>query len=224
MTKTVLSVDENAGFIDIADTLYIASVRALPVVDTDRTLLGVISEADVLRTAERADPSGAATRRWRYRPRHTHRTAPTGKAGATTARELMTTDVVTIGPDATVAKAAALMRVNGLSWLPVVDARRRVLGVLGRSDLLLVFFREDDAIRAEIVEDVLRRSVLADPAGVLVEVADGVVTLTGELDTHADAVLAARLTEQVEGVIAVIDHLRWRVDERVADASVGPLY
>ncbi len=48
--------------------------------------------------------------------------------------------------------------------------------------------------------------------------------MTGQPDTPADAKLARQLAERVEGVGAVVDHLRWSADERVADATVGPLY
>ena len=63
-----------------------------------------------------------------------------------------------------------------------------------------------------------------DPSAVTVEVDRGVVTLTGELDTRLDAQVAVRLIERIEGVVAVVDHLRFRTDERVADASATPMY
>jgi osmotically-inducible protein OsmY len=51
-----------------------------------------------------------------------------------------------------------------------------------------------------------------------------VVTLTGELDTHLDTQVAVRLTERVEGVAAVVDHLHHRTDERTTDARAIPMY
>ena len=41
--------------------------------------------------------------------------------------------------------------------------------------------------------------MLIDPARIDVDVADGVVTMTGRLDTPRDAELAVRLVESVEG-------------------------
>ncbi len=224
MTTAVLAIDEETPFTEIADIMFVGAVRALPVLGPDRTLVGVVSEADILVTAERADPQDSPHHRWRPRARHTRRGAPVTKAGATTARELMSAEVVTVEPTATVARAARLMREQGLAWLPVVDDRRRVVGVLGRSDLLAVFYRRDADIRAEIIDEVLGKALQVPADRVVVKVARGVVTLTGRLDTHADAKLAGRLAERVEGVVAVVDHLRWSVDERVADAVVGPLY
>jgi osmotically-inducible protein OsmY len=88
--------------------------------------------------------------------------------------------------------------------------------VLGRSDLLAVFHRGDDEVRAEVVEEVFRRILLVEPSRVRVEVRGGVVTLEGELDTRADVEVAVRFTERVEGVVAVVDRLRCRTDGRTA--------
>jgi CBS-domain-containing membrane protein len=224
MTTSVVSVSPETPFAEIADVLFTNAVRAVPVLDESGRLLGVISEADLLVTAERGEPEPERPW-WRRRPRHISRSAaPAGKAGASTARELMTTSVVTVSPEATVARAARLMRERGLSWLPVVDAHGAVVGVLGRSDLLRVFLRDDAAIKAEVVDDVFGRVLLVDPGRVSVEVADGVVTLEGELETRADAVVAVRFVERLDGVVGVVDRLRFRIDERLDDSRVAPLW
>lgn len=222
MTRTVLSVGPDACFAEIAAVLFSGAVRAVPVLDADGVLLGVVSEADLLVSAERADPEDRPW--WRRRPRHTRRRGAEAKVGATTARELMSAPAVAVGPEVTVAAAARTMREDGLSWMPVVDARRRVVGVLGRSDLLAVFLREDTAIRDEIVDGVLRNALGVDPRRVAVEVRDGVVVLEGELETRAEARMAVRLTERVEGVVEVVDRVRHIVDERVADRGIAPMY
>ncbi len=220
MTSGVLSVGPAAHFTEIAAVLFTGAVRAVPVLDGDGRLLGVVSEADLLVTVEREEPADG---RHRWRPRHTQRPGPVAKAGARTARELMSAPAVTVAPDTTLARAARTMRERGLSWLPVVDTDGRVAGVLGRSDLLSVFMRDDAAIRAEVVEGVLLQTMLIDPVRVAVGVEDGVVTLTGELDTHMDAELAVRFVERVEGVVDVVDRLSWRVDDRVVAPWVEPL-
>jgi CBS-domain-containing membrane protein len=220
MTTDVRWVPPDATFAEVADVFARADVRAVPVLDTDRSLLGVVSEADLLVTLERA---GTEARRQWWRPRHVRRGPSTAKAGAATAAALMTARVRTAAPGDSVAAAARTMREHGVSWLPVVEDGR-VVGVLGRSDLLAVFHRDDAAIRAEVVDEVLGRALLVEPARITVNVADGVVTLTGELDTRAETELAARLVERVEGVVSVVDLLRYRVDERLADATVLPRF
>lgn len=221
MSTNVISARPQDSFAHLTTLLRGAAIRAVPVVDDDGTLLGVVSEADLMAAVAR--PDGYEARRW-WRPRHIRRQPPESKAGATTAAELMTTGVETVTPATRVSAAARTMLGQHLSWMPVCDEDRRVVGVLGRSDVLTVFARDDASIRAEIVDDVLRWILLADPDRVLVEVDGGVVTLTGELDTRMDAHVAVRLVERVEGVVAVVDHLSFRTDERVADASATPMY
>jgi CBS domain-containing protein len=85
---------------------------SLPVVEPDGTLVGVISEADIL-----ADP---------YRGRQVH----------TTVGRLMTEGALSIEQTATVGEARAVVADHGLRNLPVVDHRGRLVGVLSRSDLV----------------------------------------------------------------------------------------
>jgi CBS domain-containing protein len=221
MTTDVASVAPSTPVPDVAATLYTAAVRALPVLDHGE-LLGVISEADLLAgiaaTEQATEPS---ERRW-WRPRHIHRGVPVPRPGARTAGELMSTMPVTIGPDATVAAAARLMRENGVSWLPVI-ATGRLVGVLGRSDLLAVFLRPDAEIRSDVVEGVLAGALVVTPGRVGVDVVDGVVTLTGELDTHGDADVAVEMVRRVEGVVDVVDELTWQVPDRPETIPVRDL-
>jgi CBS domain-containing protein len=209
MTTAVVAVPPSAPVPEVASTLSEAAVRAVPVVADQGDLLGVISEADLMATIAATEP----VERRRWRPRHVHRGVPVARPGARTAGDLMSAVLVTIDPDATVAAAARLMREQGVNWLPVV-ADSRLVGVLGRSDLLAVFLRSDAAIRTEIVEDVLVGALATDPSRVAVDVVDGVVTLTGELDTRTDAEVAVALTSRTEGVVDVVDGLSWQVQDR----------
>ena len=65
--------------------------------------------------------------------------------------------------------------------------------------------------------------LLVDPRQVEIVVDGGVVTLSGQLDTRADAQLAARFVERLEGVVAVVDRLTYRYDKRLADTKTAPL-
>ena len=220
MSTAVVSVDPQTPFAEIAEIMFRHGFRAVPVLAGDGRLCGVVSEADLMATAARPDPLEPA--RW-WRPRHIRHGRVEPKAGVTMAGGLMSTDVETVSPRTTIAAAARKMAEHRLSWLPVVDAAGKVVGVLSRRDVLSVFLRADEAIRAEVIDDVLARMLLVDPARVAVEVHDGVVTLDGELDTRAEKELAEQFAEQVTGVVAVVNRLRHRVDEIVADVPWAPL-
>ena len=214
MSSEVVSVDPQTPFADIAEILFRRGFRAVPVLADDGRLCGVVSEADLMATAARPAPAEPA--RW-WRPRHIRHGKVASKAGVTIAGGLMSTDVEAVAPRTTVAAAARTMAEHKLSWMPVVDEAGTVVGVLSRRDVLSMFLRDDQAIRAEVVDDVLATMLLVDPARVAVEVHDGVVTFDGELDTRAETELAEQFTEQVTGVVAVVNRLRYRVDERLAD-------
>ena len=52
------------------------------------------------------------------------------------AKDIMTTNLVTVGPEATVADVAKLLLDRHISGVPVVDADQRILGILSEGDLL----------------------------------------------------------------------------------------
>ncbi|MFH9861108.1 CBS domain-containing protein [Streptomyces sp. NPDC017202] len=196
MTRTVVALAAGATFKDIVRTVEVQRISALPVLDSGNRVLGVVSEADLLRKEEFRD--SAPDRGPRARP-------PAGleKAQAVTAADLMTSPAVTVRPDATLAQAARAMARHGVKRLPVVDGDGVLKGIVSRSDLLRVFLRSD----RDIAEEVRREVVLGrfpDPIeSVGVEVHEGVVTLTGRVRDLSVVPLAVRLVRSVEGVVDV---------------------
>ena len=87
--------------------------------------------------------------------------------------------------------------------LPVLDDLGRLVGIVTRSDLLRVHLRSDAAIRADVVQEVLRRVLAVRDGLVTVQVRDGAVTLDGRLDRRTAVDLAGRLAAQVSGVVTV---------------------
>jgi len=105
------------------------------------------------------------------------------------------------------------MHDRAIKRLPVVDGDGRLVGVISRSDVLRVFMRSDDEIRREIVEDVIRRTMLLDAPTLVISVTDGIVTATGEVDRKTDAEILTRLSAAVAGVVAVESHIPYRYDD-----------
>ncbi|MFI9722660.1 CBS domain-containing protein [Streptomyces sp. NPDC052396] len=196
MTQTVIAVSRNALYKEIAKTLAEWKVSAMPVLAGEGRVIGVVSEADLLPKEESKD-------RDLSRPEQLHRFDDLVKAGAATAEDLMSTPAITIHANATVAEAARVMARKGVKRLPVVDAEGMLTGIVSRSDLLKVYLRDDEDIAREVREDVIARLFRHRKPTVEVEVAEGVVTLSGSLDDTAMVPLVARLVRAVEGVVNV---------------------
>lgn len=199
MTTSVVSVSRKASYRQIAQLLHERRLTALPVLDADGVVAGVVSEADLLRKQERHERTGRRPG-WQLHP------ATRAKAGARTAAELMTSPAVTIKPDALLGKAARLMSQHHVKRLPVVDGDGKLVGIVSRGDLLDVFLRPDAEIAAEATA-VLTDVLLADPAAVSVSSRGGVVTLAGRLASQEQIDAVVRLTEDIDGVVAVTSKL-----------------
>jgi len=208
MTNAVETVGPATTFHEVVERLRALSISAVPVTDVHGHVLGVVSEADLLLKEERAALAGR--RRLLEGPRLRRARA---RAAALTAGDLMTSPAVTIGGQTPLSEAARIMRERHVKRLPVVDEASRIVGIVSRSDLLAVFERGDEEIRGEIVEDVITRTLLLDPALFRVAVTDGVVELAGQAERRADAILVERLAASVAGVVDVRSRLTYRIDD-----------
>jgi len=211
MTRTVVSVDASAPFKDIVRRMQDYRVSAVPVVDEDDIVLGIVSEGDLLLKEDEdleGEPrflDGARRRRDR------------SKAAGRIASELMTIPVITIGPDATLGEAARLMHRHAVKRLPVVDRKGgSILGIVSRKDLLKVFLREDAEIAQEIREDVIRRTLWIDPHTIRVVVREGIVTMEGQLVPRSLLPILERLVLTTEGVVAFESRLSYPPDDALA--------
>jgi CBS domain-containing protein len=205
MTRKLVTVRPTTTYKALVALMSEHAIGALPVVDvlgSEGRLVGIVSETDLL-AKERA----GATLRPAARVR-----GEQAKAGAQRAGELMTSPVVTARPDDTLARAARSMYRAKVRHLPVVDAAGALVGIVSRGDLLKPYLRSDESIRHEIVSEVIGHLLGLEPEAVEVSVADGLVTLRGELESSASVDLAVRLVDAVEGVVGVRNHLGYRVD------------
>jgi osmotically-inducible protein OsmY len=100
--------------------------------------------------------------------------------------------------------------------LPVVDADGHLTGIVSRADVLSVFDRPDGEIRAEIVNAIILREFLLDPGRFTVTVADGVVTLQGELEATVLGHNLVTRIRHVRGVVAVRDELAYPPEREIA--------
>lgn len=212
MTRNVVRVRRDVPFKEIVRLLAENDVTAVPVVDELDRPMGVVSEADLLRKSSgQSDPSGRV-------PMPHLEAWERAKAEGACAEELMSAPAVCARPEWTVVEAARLMAVQNVKRLPVVDEADRLQGILGRSDLLRIFLRRDDAIRDEINRDVLHLTMRLGPS-VTVEVDEGQVTLGGSVDVRSLIPIIVRLCRSVDGVVSVSEHITFRTDDTASSTS-----
>ncbi|WP_107430217.1 CBS domain-containing protein, partial [Streptomyces murinus] len=181
---------------DIARVLAREQAGALPVVDAQDHVVGVVSESDLLAkvafeaSGHRPGPIGG------LRERRLH-----GKARGETAADLMTSPAITVLPGATVAEAAWLAALSRLKRMPVTDREGRLVGVVRRDALLQALIMDDAGIRAEAEAMVEAICPPADRDAVQVAVHDGIVELTGRMQ----AATARRLLAEIERIADVVE-------------------
>jgi CBS domain-containing protein/PII-like signaling protein len=133
MSRDVACVSPDTPVGELVALLIDRALRALPVVDDARQVVGMITDGDLL-------ARGATTL-----PLRLKQLLPLGERAARVtaldmqpqrAAELMTPQPLTLSAETPLAQAAALMADRGLKRLPVVDAQGRLVGLVSRSDLL----------------------------------------------------------------------------------------
>jgi CBS domain-containing protein len=189
MTRDPITVVPSVGLKAAMTKLAFAGITSMPVVDEDRRLCGIVSEADLIRDV--ADDPRAHERPVTIHPVHPPRTVD----------DVYTRSPVAIGPGDDVTAAVDVMAAKGFKSLPVVDHEHRLVGMVSRSDVLHALARDDEMI----AHDVARLLDELGHAAWTVEVDSGVVEITGPEDAGQRS-LAHALTRTVVGVVAV--HIR----------------
>ncbi len=212
MTTRVATVSPDTPVEEIAQRMIERGVSALPVVDEQGTVVGIVSEGDLMRRAElgteRRTPWWLALltepeeRARRYIKSH-------GK----TAREIMTTPVHTVDEHTSAAEIAALLEERRIKRVPVLRDGKLV-GIVSRANLLHGFAMErtrerppsDRELRAAVMRALSEHAGVRDEF-IEVTATDGVVHLWGFVPTQTE-LEAARVAAETAGAKSVANHLR----------------
>ncbi|MCC7484319.1 MAG: CBS domain-containing protein [Burkholderiales bacterium] len=203
MTTRVITVLPDTRVHEVARVLFANRVSAVPVVDRENRVLGMLSEGDIARRA-RSGPDGGGA--WWSRA---------GGAGPAepTAADIMTRELVRIGEDTPLEEAAALIERHGVKRLPV-ERGGRLVGIVSRANVAhgLAAARAggaeapgDAAIRATVLEALERAAVSTHLANVVVTGAT--VYLWGAVETISEHKAFVATAAATPGVKAVSDHL-----------------
>ena len=210
MTPDVVTVPPETPVMAMARLLADRGISAVPVVDAAGKVLGIVTEADLIRrlAGEEDKPSSwfgslfsdPASQAERYARTH-----------GVTAKDLMTEKVVSVAPDTTAAHVAQMMEKQNIRRVIVVE-NEKLKGIVSRADLLRALVAPVHE-EAELSDERVRRAVMAamknepwtDTFYTMVEVKDGVVTFHGFRRSAAVQKALRVLAENVPGVKGVQD-------------------
>ena len=186
MTTPVHTVRPDTTVRAAATLLLEHRITAAPVLDAGGDLIGIVSESDLV-----ADRFG-------HDPRNQARPVQDEPPGPQTVGEVMTTPVIALGPSADAADLAHTMLDADIRSIPILEGAT-VIGIVSRRDLLRTLIRDDDAIRADVLN---RIADYRGPTGTWdVQVTNGTVLILGDL--HDDGRAAAALARTIPGVNSV---------------------
>jgi CBS-domain-containing membrane protein len=209
MSRPVVTAPRDAPVRTVAELMRSNIISGVPIVDEDERLVGIVTEADLLRS--QFPEEGRRGLRHGRKARQEE---------ALRADDLMTADPVTLRPEMAVAEGARILLGSGLKRVPVVDEEKRVVGIVSHSDLLRPYLRSDEDIRREIVKDVILRAMWIDPTQVDVRVDGGVVELGGHVEFRSTREILVEMVGRVAGVTWVEDKMTHERDDR--EVGTGP--
>jgi CBS domain-containing protein len=220
MNRTPICATAQMSVADCARLMREHDIGALPVLDADRQVIGIVSQSDFLRITtdgnDRAGPAPAPHWTDFFASPETAANA-IRDAAARRVQDVMTTRVICVRPDMPLTEVATILDEWKIRRVPVI-ADGRIVGILAQSDLgrsmidprrlRVRIAASDHTIRANVVSYLEQLTWLPGGGGIEVTVTDGTVILYG-IASSAEEVLAIEyLAEGVPGVRAVESYLR----------------
>lgn len=220
MIRPGLSISADAPARAAAELLVGREFRALPVLDREGRVVGVVSSGDLVERGglgARLELLSAMS--------ETARRGFLDQISARTVRDVMTSEPATVRTTDTVATATHLMTEHRIKRVPVVDQNGRLAGILARSDVLRAVgetFPRDIAALAEhpgaqTVGDLMRTEV-----PIVREDADLAALLDAVVSTRLNRAVVVDARDRVLGVVSDAEVLR-SVDPGASAGIVGAL-
>lgn len=215
MSEEIMTITADAPLKEAAVVMVKSGVSGLPVIDDDRKVIGMITEADFV-TAE-------ANRSWGRQRRRllANFLGDAQPQNAKTVADVMTSDPYTIDSESSVTEAARKMTDLRVKRLPVVLPDGTLSGIISRADVMGVFTRPDDALADEILDSVVVGVLELSPSKVSVNVRDGVAALSGHVPSRSQSKILIELATRVEGVVAVESSVTWSHDDSKSGTPPG---
>jgi len=215
MTTNVVTISPDDSVEDIAQLLVQRDISAVPVVDTDGSLLGLVSEGDLMR---RQEIGTEGHRAWWLNlltgPEEAARDFI--KTHGRKAEDVMTRKVITVTEDTPAGEIAQTLERRRIKRVPVVRDGK-IVGIVSRANLLhglathkdsiSVVPTADDRTIREAVQSLVEHEDWISHGNLNVVVNDGVVELWGWVNSEDERKALLTAVREMEGVKDVVDHL-----------------
>ena len=218
MVRDVITVSPDDDVADAVQLLADYDVSALPVVDDDENVVGIISEADLVHREEIGTE--------KHRPWWLEAVTPASTLAGEFAKshgrrvaEIMSTDVVSASEDTPLGAIATLLERHRIKRVPILRSGKLV-GIVSRSNLIQALASSqarigagagsaadaDRKIRAQLL-DRLGDQDWTDFGERNVIVSDGIVHMWGLVGSPEEHKALLALAEGVPGVVSVSDEM-----------------
>ena len=213
MVSPVITVKPSASVQEVAKILLERRISAVPVVDDQGKLVGIVSEGDLM---HRAEAGTERKRSWWLRGFIGDETlaAEYVKAHARKVADVMTRQVISASPDSPLSEIASLLEKNSIKRVPIVKDGYLV-GIVSRANLIQAVASGRKELDIPVSDTVIRDKILAGlkaegwaHTGLLnVTVNNGVVDIWGITGSDAERKAIRVAAELVPGVCAVNDNM-----------------
>ena len=215
MVTNVITVGPDASVQEVAQILLSARISGVPVVGAGGELLGIVSEGDLMHRAE----AGTGRQRPWWLAAFLGKEALAAefvKEHSRQVTDVMTREVVTATPEASLSDIANLLEKNAIKRVPIVQDGK-VVGIVSRANLLQalaiagkklegIAASDDATIRDKVITQ-LDAEPWTRPSLINVIVQDGTVELWGIVDSASEKKAVRIAAEVTPGVRAVNDNL-----------------
>jgi CBS-domain-containing membrane protein len=216
MTSEVISLGEDASVQEAAKLMGERGISAVPVIDRESRVVGMVSEGDLLHRAE----TGTERRRswWLEMVASTNQLAGEYvKSHSGKVKDVMTRDVISVTEETTVSDIAILLETNRIKRVPVLRGGK-LAGIVSRANLVraLAMTINERPSGAEADDRAIRDRLLAElnaqkwaevsPANITVK--DGIVHLWSSYYSDQEKRALVVAAESIPGVRRVEDHMR----------------
>ena len=140
MTKKVITVSKDTTLAELAKLLVKNKISGVPVVDGEKRLAGIVSEADII--VKKSSLPFPLSFSFAFLDKYESYTKSTKDFLDIRVEEIMSADVKTAREDMTVSKVVNIMINNNINRLPVLNSDSGLVGIITRADIMKSMIRE----------------------------------------------------------------------------------